>query len=48
MFFPSSKNGFVRMGVASNPSTLADTLKVLATDEVECIRKRVASNPNFK
>ena len=47
MFFPSSKNGFVRMGVATNPNTPVETLEVLASDPNEWVRRGVARNPNI-
>jgi hypothetical protein len=38
----------VRYGVAQNPNTLPETLKVLATDEHYSVRCEVAKNPNYK
>jgi len=35
-----------RMSVAINPSTPAETLKLLASDTEELVRNRVANNPN--
>ncbi len=37
-----------KYGLAKNPNTSAETLKVLATDEDSWVRSWVAKHPNYK